>query len=69
MRRSITKSMLRDQIGMTGPRPFFYCRYCDQEYSANRGDYFMLPDSHIFTCCGHPMKLATKTLKYKWVSA
>jgi hypothetical protein len=31
-------------------RVFLYCDVCGAEYSAHRGDYFMLPDDHVFTC-------------------
>ena len=51
---------LRDQIGMSRPRPFLWCRTCGNEASANRGDYFMRPWGEVFTCCGRPMVLARR---------
>ena len=58
--RKVTKSMLRDQIGSPGPRPFLYCPKCQSRYSANAGDYFMAPDSHVFKCCGRNNWLVTE---------
>jgi hypothetical protein len=69
MNRYIRVKDLKDQLGTNGPRPFLYCRYCEREYSAHAGDYFMLPDSHVFKCahCDEPMRLAIKSCKHKWV--
>lgn len=57
-RMPVTKAFLKDQTGMLGHRPFLYCECCGAERSANAGDYFMLPDSHVFLCCCQPMRLA-----------
>lgn len=62
--KPVKKAMLKDQLGMEGPRPFLFCRKCGGECSANAGDYFMVPDSHVFTCCKTPMQLATKREVY-----
>lgn len=36
---------------------FLACEFHQEPYSANPGDYFYLPDSHVFTCedCGEEM--------------
>ena len=36
---------------------FLYCAQCRQLWSACRGDYFALHDSHVMTCCDKPMRL------------
>ena len=42
---------LKDQI-WPGPHPILAC-YCGAEYSANKADYFLLPNDHEFVCeCG-----------------
>lgn len=52
---------LKDQIGTaTSGRLFLYCLECGEEYSANKGDYFMAEPDHVFQCCGQDMILATK---------
>lgn len=60
MRKRVTIGDLRDQLGMSGPRPFLYCATCGAGYSANGGDYFMAPASHVFKCCGRNMALVTE---------
>lgn len=60
--KTVTRANLKNQIGMIGPRPFLYCEYCGAEYSANAGDYWDLPDTHIFECCGVPNLLVTKQI-------
>jgi hypothetical protein len=50
---------------------FLYCEECGEQYSATRGDYFMVPDSREITCgnqpdgrnsprCGYPLILASE---------
>lgn len=57
----IKVSDLKDQIGMSGPRPFLKCFVCGGEYSANKADYFMAYNpEHVFTCCDENMSLVTK---------
>lgn len=63
--KPVTVGDLRDQIGKDGPRPLLYCPICGGEYSANAGDYFMAPKTHVFRCCGEPMRLITKRTVYK----
>jgi hypothetical protein len=50
---------LKDQRG-PGPHPSLHCDECGGDYSANRGDYWMLNDEHVFTCCGVPMRLVLR---------
>jgi len=57
--KAIRKLDLKDQTGTRGPRPFFLCPKCGNEYSANRGDYFNVPDNHVFKCCGVNSRLVT----------
>ena len=60
------KSNMKDYISGTGY--ILYCRSCGAEFSGNKGDYFLLPENHIFYCsCGEEMKLVEKivTVTYK----
>ena len=42
-----------------------YCHKCGAEYSANKGDYFMLADNHVFKCeCGARLALVEKRTQY-----
>lgn len=41
-------------------QPVLYCAECGADYSANPGDYWNTPESHIFECCGEPLILAFK---------
>lgn len=50
---------LQDQSGASFPRPFLYCVKCGGEYSAHRGDYFLLDPDHVFKCCRRLMALVT----------
>ena len=49
-------SKLRDQLNTPYPRPFLVCQECDAEWSANRGDYWNLPDDDVLTCCDKPLR-------------
>lgn len=60
----VTKASLPDLIGSNGPRPLLYCRRCGMECSANRGDYFNLPETYTFRCCKRPMRLVFKQTVY-----
>ena len=45
-----------------------FCPYCEVEYSATKGDYFMLPDEHVLSCPEHgPMVIVTKKVVYEEV--
>ena len=63
MSRAIKVSDLQDQTGKSGPHPFLYCEVCDAEFSANKGDYFMHPDDHVFEHCGERMRLVRRAVK------
>lgn len=67
MSKSVKVSDLKDQTGVPGPHPFLHCWECSSAFSANKGDYFMHPADHIFTCCGENMSLVTSRVVYKEV--
>ena len=50
-------------------KKILHCPDCGGEYSGDAGDYFYLPDDHIFFCsdCGTEMELVEKitTITYK----
>lgn len=56
----ITVGDLKDQMGMPFPQPMLKCFVCGSEFSGHRGDYFMAPLTHVFTCCNEPTRLVTK---------
>lgn len=66
--KAIKVSDLKDQIGTPYPRPILKCLVCDNEYSANAGDYFMLPFNHVFKCCRRNMALMIKRAAFELVS-
>lgn len=38
-----------------------HCAACGNDYSANRGDYFLLPPDEVMTCeCGMPLFIVTR---------
>ena len=46
-----------------------HCPSCVESYSANPGDYWNVPDHHVFTCdlCRAPMVLARqRTIYVPW---
>lgn len=49
--------------------PLLLCRACGGEYSATRGDYFLLPRDHVLTCAnGHRawrLELVTRHTVYR----
>jgi len=48
---SITKKQLADQVfNKDRADEFLYCFNCGSEHSASSGDYWNLPDNHIFKC-------------------
>ena len=57
------KSNMIDQIGtpLSG-RQILRCPECGDEFSGNAGDYWDLPDDHVFTCehCKLVMELVVK---------
>lgn len=58
---------LKDQI-LTNDKSIMYCPICGSEYSANKGDYFMISNPEFkFICCDRTMLLVTKSIKYSIV--
>ena len=51
---------LPDLMDKSRASEFLYCTVCGAENSASKGDYFMLPENHVFKCCNEPMILAVK---------
>lgn len=49
------------------PRPFAYCPECGAEWSADRGDYFLMVDEDTFDCgrCGAELELVTRETVHK----
>ena len=44
------------------------CDECGESYSSTHGDYsFRLPASHVLRCCGKPMRLVRKVVRYETV--
>jgi hypothetical protein len=60
-------SNLRDQIGMTGPRPVMHCPWCHTDWSASRGDYWQYSDDHVFHCmvCDTELQILVKVERYE----
>lgn len=56
----VTVGDLKDHVGTPGPHPVLHCPVCDATYSANLGDYWDLPKTHVFTCCKTPNELVVK---------
>lgn len=44
------------------------CSKCHAEYSADKRDYWNLPDSYVFKCCRKGMQLVRKVVSYQPVS-
>jgi len=57
---------LKDQTG-TNDRAILMCVCCGGEYSANSGDYFLLPKSQVLTCCDEPLKRVVKRTVFEEV--
>jgi hypothetical protein len=60
------KQNLRDQI-LTSDRKILHCPICDGEWSGNAGDYWNVPENHIFTCpnCECELELVEKIIQYR----
>ena len=58
--RAIRGSM-KDQI-LSDDHHILHCPCCGAEYSGNAGDYWYLPDDHVFYCkdCEVEMELVNK---------
>ena len=61
------KSNMKDQI-LTNDSKILHCPRCGAEYSGNAGDYWMVPDDHIFTCsvCEVEMELVSKVIHVEY---
>jgi len=64
--RAIKKNM-KDSI-LTGDRKILHCPVCDVEYSGNAGDYWNVPDNHVFHCtdCHVEMELVNKIVRVSY---
>lgn len=62
------KHNMKDQI-LTSDRKILYCPECDAEYSGNAGDYWNVPDDHVFTCnyCGCELELVNKVITVEYL--
>ncbi len=60
-------SNMRDQI-LDNDGSVLVCRFCGFEYSANKDDYFQLPDDYVFHCseCGDEMEILKKKVKVEY---
>jgi hypothetical protein len=67
--KMIRVSDLHDQTRYNGPRSILRCSVCGTEASANKGDYFQLPETHVFRCCNMPMARVVKETRWKHVDA
>jgi hypothetical protein len=63
MGKPVTVGDLPDLLGMT-ISPFLYCEICGGQYSANAGDYWDRPKDQVMACCGEPMRLVVKQVKF-----
>lgn len=64
MSRQITVGDLPEK---PGPHTLLLCRRCGNEYSAKRGDYFILPKSRVMRCCGQNLMLVRSYQVYRAV--
>lgn len=65
--KMVRKADLENQIGALDTRSILYCTCCGAENSANSGDYWNLPESYLFRCCGKPMVRVVKRTVYEEV--
>jgi len=64
------KGNMKDQI-ITNDSKILHCPSCGAEYSGNAGDYWDLPDDHVFICenrhCfGVEMELVNKVVTVRY---
>ena len=64
-----TKANMKEQVGEgCTDRRILHCPCCNAEYSGNAGDYFMVPENHVFTCeCGETMELVHKEVRIRYI--
>lgn len=65
MAKRVTRADLRDGQAYG----ILLCPKCGGEYSADRRDYWAMPPSKVFTCCGINCRLVRKVTRYVPVSA
>jgi hydrogenase maturation factor HypF (carbamoyltransferase family) len=67
---TVTVADLKDQTGMPEPRPVLLCSFCDETYSANKGDYFHHAPQFVFKCpwCGQLLELVIKKVVYERIT-
>ena len=65
--RAIKKNM-KDQI-LTDDDRILHCPACDGEWSGNAGDYWKLPDDHVFVCedCQIELELVVKQVSVEYI--
>ena len=45
-----------------------HCDECGSDYSATHADYsWRVPEDHVLTCCGKPMRLVRRVVRYETV--
>jgi len=52
----------------TRPHVLLKCFRCGAEYSATAGDYFLLPEDHVFKCCKVNLALVERQVTFAPVS-
>jgi hypothetical protein len=59
MAKSITDRDIRmcDLPEQPAPGVKLFCSDCLNEYSAHRGDYFLMRPDDVMTCCGESLRL------------
>ena len=62
------KRNMQDQI-VSSDCKILHCPVCGGEWSGNAGDYWDLPDDHVFTCddCGVELELVEKRVYVEYV--
>lgn len=68
----VKKSDLTDNLGSPFDKETLMCHNCGVECSANKADYWDIPDDYEFTCdpdegCGEPLDLVRKKVIFEKV--
>ena len=65
--RAIKKNM-HNQI-TSNDKKILHCPECNGEWSGNAGDYWNLPDDHVFICeeCNCELELVEKRINVEYV--
>ena len=67
--RAIRKNMT-DQLGIPAcDKQILHCPACDGEWSGHAGDYWDLPDDHVFVCadCEIELELVVKRTSVEYI--